>query len=247
MLEQRFVFGPFTLDAARGTLLRDDVPVPIGHRAISLLLALVRANGKVVAKGELIDAAWPRAVVEDSNLTVQIGALRKLLGPVPQGGEYIATVARVGYRFCSPVAMRHYEVSSAKRQPPKPDCPSPCSALLNLSGDPAQEYFADGMTEDIIMALSRFRWFQVIGRGTSFAFKGLPVGTQEVARKLNVRYVLEGSVRKSAELVRIACSSATRRANASSGASTTKSNRRKSPRCRTPSPSRWRARWSPNC
>ena len=198
MLEQRFVFGPFTLDAARGTLLRDDVPVAIGHRAISLLLALVRANGSVVAKGELIDAAWPRAVVEDSNLTVQIGALRKLLGPAAQGGEYIATVARVGYRFCAPVSMRQTEVSATETGLSIAVLP-----LLNLSGDSAQEYFADGMTEDIIMALSRFRWFQVIGRGTSFAFKGLSVGTKEVARKLNVRYVLEGSVRKSAQLVRI--------------------------------------------
>lgn len=194
MLEQRFVFGPFTLDPARGTLLRDDVPVAIGHRAISLLLALVRANGKVVAKGELIDAAWPRAVVEDSNLTVQIGALRKLLGPAAQGGEYIATVARVGYRFCAPVS---------KTPATEAGLSIAVLPLLNLSGDSAQEYFADGMTEDIIMALSRFRWFQVIGRGASFAFKGLSIGTKEVARKLNVRYVLEGSVRQSPHPVRI--------------------------------------------
>jgi TolB-like protein len=203
MLEQRFVFGPFALDAARGTLLRDEVPVPIGHRAISLLLALVRANGKVVAKGELIDAAWPRAVVEESNLTVQIGALRKLLGSAPQGGEYIATVARVGYRFCSPVSMRHYEVASGETPTTESGLSIAVLPLLNLSGDPGQEYFADGMTEDIIMALSRFRWFHVIGRGTSFAFKGVSVGTKEVASKLKVRYVLEGSVRKASQRVLI--------------------------------------------
>jgi TolB-like protein/Flp pilus assembly protein TadD len=197
MLEQRFVFGPFTLDADRGALLRNGQPVGIGQRAVLLLAALARANGNVVTKAELIDAAWPRAVVEESNLTVQIGALRKLLGTPAEGGEYIATVARVGYRLCVPVSLREEEVAPAT---------TPSIAVLplvNLSGDPQQEYFADGVTEDIIMALSRFRWFQVIGRSGSFAFKGVQSGARDVARKLNVRYVLEGSVRRSPPLVRI--------------------------------------------
>jgi len=197
MLEQRLVFGPFTLDADRGALLREGRPVGIGQRAVLLLAALARANGNVVTKAELIDAAWPRAVVEESNLTVQIGALRKLLGNPAEGGEYIATVARVGYRLGVPVALREEEVAPAA---------APSIAVLplvNLSGDPQQEYFADGVTEDIIMALSRFRWFQVIGRSGSFAFKGVHGSARDVARKLNVRYVLEGSVRRSPALVRI--------------------------------------------
>lgn len=197
MLEQRLVFGPFTLDAARGALWRDGRPVGIGQRAVLLLAALARANGNVVTKGELIDAAWPRAVVEESNLTVQVGALRKLLGTPADGGEYIATVARVGYRLCVPVSLREEEVAPA-RAPSIAVLP-----LVNLSGDPGQEYFADGVTEDIIMALSRFRWFQVIGRSACFAFKGHQGGARDVARKLNVRYVLEGSVRRSPTLVRI--------------------------------------------
>lgn len=197
MLEQRFVFGPFTLDAERGVLLRDGRPVGVGQRAAMLLAALARANGNTVTKAELIDAAWPRAVVEESNLTVQIGALRKLLGTPAEGGEYVATVARVGYRLGVPVALREQEVAPAA-------LPSiAVLPLVNLSGEPQQEYFADGMTEDIIMALSRFRWFQVIGRSGSFAFKGTQAGAREVARKLNVRYVLEGSVRKLPAQVRI--------------------------------------------
>lgn len=197
MVEQRFVFGPFTLDATRGVLLRDGKPVVMGQRAVLLLAALARANGNVVTKSELIDAAWPSLVVEESNLTVQIGALRKLLGTPADGGEYIATVARVGYRLCPPVSLHEEEVAPAT---------TPSIAVLplvNLSGDPEQEYFADGVTEDIIMALSRFRWFQVIGRSASFAFKGRHGGARDVARKLNVRYVLEGSVRRSPALVRI--------------------------------------------
>jgi TolB-like protein len=197
MLEQRFVFGPFTLDADRGVLLRDGRPVSIGQRAVQLLAALARANGNVVTKAELIDAAWPRAVVEESNLTVQVGALRKLLGTPADGSEYIATVARVGYRLGVPVSLREEEAAPVA---------TPSIAVLplvNLGGDPDQEYFADGVTEDIIMALSRFRWFQVIGRSASFAFKGFHGGARDVARKLNVRYVLEGSVRRSPSLVRI--------------------------------------------
>jgi TolB-like protein len=197
MPEQRFVFGPFTLDAARGALLRDGRPVPVGQRAVSLVLALARAEGHVVTKGELIDAAWPRSVVEESNLTVQIGALRKVLGPAPGGGEYIATVARVGYRLCVPV-------SQEEARAPASSAPSiAVLPLVDLGGDPQQEYFADGVTEDIIMALSRFRWFQVIGRSASFAFKGQQGGAREVARKLGVRYVLDGSVRRSGVRVRI--------------------------------------------
>lgn len=197
MLEQRFVFGPFTLDAERGALWRDGQPLAIGQRAVLLLAALARANGNAVTKAELIDAAWPRAVVEESNLTVQIGALRKLLGTPAEGGEYIATVARVGYRLGVPVTLREHE-SAPAATPSIVVLP-----LLNLSGDPQQEYFADGMTEDIIMALSRFRWFQVVGRSGSFAFKGAQASAREVARKLNVRYVLEGSVRRSSAQVRL--------------------------------------------
>jgi TolB-like protein/Flp pilus assembly protein TadD len=197
MPEQRFLFGPFTLDAASGALLRDGQPVSAGQRAVSLLMALARADGHVVTKSELINAAWPRAVVEESNITVQIGALRKVLGPAPGGGEYIATVARVGYRLCVPVLREEAQASASSA------LSIAVLPLVNLDGDPEQEYFADGVTEDIIMALSRFRWFQVIGRSASFAFKGQQGGAREVARKLNVRYVLEGSVRRSGVRVRI--------------------------------------------
>jgi TolB-like protein len=202
---QRFVFGPVTLDAARGTLAREGVPVPLGTRALALLQALVAAEGRVVTKAELMDAAWPRAVVEESNLSVQIAALRKVLGRRADAGECIATVARLGYRFCLPVARLEPD-EAAGATPAARALPAASIAVLplvNLSGDTEQEYFADGVTEDIIMALSRFRWFRVIGRSGSFAFKGASVGAGEVAKKLNVGYVLEGSVRKTADRVRI--------------------------------------------
>jgi TolB-like protein len=203
MHEQRFRFGAFTLDAARGVLLRDGMPVSAGQRAIALLQSLVAANGRVVSKAELVEAAWPKSVVEESNLTVQIAALRRILGATAEGTESIATVARVGYRFLLPVRV----VAPGSSGLPGP-APSPVSLavlpLVNLSGDAEQEYFADGVTEDLIMALSRFRWFRVIGRSGSFAFKGQALPARQLADRLGVRYLLEGSVRKSLGRVRIA-------------------------------------------
>src|SRR5687767_7163426 len=97
----RFAFGPFVLDPDAGTLLRNDVPVAIGHRGAKLLAALVGRAGEILGKAELMDAAWPGTSVEEGNLTVQIAQLRKLLGPAGDGGggEWISTVPRVGYRF----------------------------------------------------------------------------------------------------------------------------------------------------
>jgi TolB-like protein len=206
MHAQRFVFGAFVLDPARGALLRDGAPLPIGHRALALLEALVRADGRVLSKAELIDAAWPGAVVEESNLSVQIAALRKLLGDTADGAEAISTVARVGYRFCLPLETESAGDEGERHLVPTADSRPSIAVLplVNLSGDDSQQYFADGVTEDIIMALSRFRWFRVVGRGSSFAFRDRRLPTREVAAKLAVRYVLEGSVRKSSGQVRIA-------------------------------------------
>src|SRR5438093_507754 len=151
-------------------------------------------------------AAWPDTVVEESNLTVQIAALRKLLGPSSEGGDWIATVSRIGYRFVGPVVLPADERKATTPIPASDFARKPAIAVLplvNLSGDLTQEYFADGITEDIITALSRFRWFFVIARNSSFSYKGKAIGVKQVARELGVRYVLEGSVRKSAGHVRI--------------------------------------------
>jgi TolB-like protein len=201
---RRFLFGAFTLDAARGVLLRDGVPQPAGHRAIALLTALAKANGQVVSKAELIDAAWPRAVVEESNLSVQIAALRKLLNAAGEGHEAIATVARVGYRLSLPIETETGDAQVRGRDAPAEARPSiAVLPFANLSGDPSQDYFAAGMTEDVIMALSRFRWFRVVGRSASYALQHRRLAPQDLAAKLAVRYLLEGSVRKSGGRVRL--------------------------------------------
>lgn len=199
MTARRYLFGPFSFDAERGSLSRDGDTLEVGHRMAALLHALLKANGQVVRKQELVDFAWPGAIVEESNLAVQIAALRKALGPTSGGGSWIATVARVGYRFAEPITP------TEDRDEPPSTAARPSVAVLpfeNLSGEADQEYFVDGITEDIIAALSRFRWFFVIARNAAFVFKHKPPG--EVAQALAVRYVLAGSVRKSGNRIRIA-------------------------------------------
>src|SRR3954471_18675502 len=100
----RTTFGPFVFDPARGGLFRDGRPVPASQKGIRLLAALLQKPGETVTKTALMDAAWPGTAVEESNLSVQIAALRKLIGAAHDGGEWIATVPRIGYRFSGAVS-----------------------------------------------------------------------------------------------------------------------------------------------
>ena len=206
-----YVFGPFRLEAE--ILFRGSEPVAVGQRAIALLRALVERPGVPVAKDTLIEAAWGSLSVEESNLAVQIAALRRAFADEAGGKRWIETLPRRGYRFTGAVtvasdstvaAAPNASAATTADTPTLPDRPS--IAVLpfqNMSGDAEQEYFADGMVEEIITALSRFRSLFVIARNSSFAYKGRSVDVKLVGRELGVRYVLEGSVRKSASKVRI--------------------------------------------
>ena len=160
---------------------------------------MLSSAGALVSKDALIEAAWPGLAIEESNLTVQIAALRRALGEVPGGEEWIVTLPRRGYRFVGPVVTKReaqrtavpIEDSAPKLSPTTapalPDKPS--IAVLpfeNLSGDPEQEYFADGMVEEIITALSRIRWLFVIARNSSFTYKDRAVDIKQVGRELGV-------------------------------------------------------------
>ncbi|MBA5802980.1 winged helix-turn-helix domain-containing tetratricopeptide repeat protein [Rhizobium changzhiense] len=201
MQGSRFAFGPFVLDPAAGTLLRNNDPVAVGHRGVKLLAALVERPGEILGKGELMDAAWPGLAVEEGNLTVQIAQLRKLLGPAADGGEWISTVPRVGYRFTGAIDQR----AGVKRKPlPLPDKPSiAVLPFVSISNDPEQESFADGMTEDLITDLSRMPGLFVIARSSAFAYKGRAMDVRAIAEELGVRYLLQGSARLAAGQVRI--------------------------------------------
>jgi TolB-like protein len=201
-----FAFGPFVLDVQRGMLLREGRPVTVSSKGLQLLEALLASPGQVLTKTELIRAAWGDAAIEESNLSVQIAALRKQLGPTPDGGEWIATAPRVGYRFIGFPTQAPIENAKATKPSPAERVHRPSIAVLpfaNLSGEKEQEYLADGITEDIITALTRFRWFFVIARNSSFVYKGRSLDAKQVAQELGVGYLLEGSVRKSGQRVRI--------------------------------------------
>jgi TolB-like protein len=196
----RFAFGPFVLDSGAGTLLRNDDPVAVGHRGLKLLAALVGRPGEILGKAELMDAAWPGTAVEEGNLTVQIAQLRKLLGPAEGGGEWISTVPRVGYRFTGAIAPHRMD-----RVPrPLPDRPSiAVLPFVNVSSDPQQESFSDGLTEDLITDLSRMPGLFVIARNSVFAYKGRAADVRAIAEDLGVRYLLQGSARHAGGHVRI--------------------------------------------
>jgi TolB-like protein/Flp pilus assembly protein TadD len=208
-----YILGPFRLDAETDTLFRGGEPVSLGHRAVALLRVLVEQRGIPVSKDALMEAAWAGVTVEESNLAVQIAALRRVFGEEPGGENWIETLPRRGYRFVGPASIRDQgaltAASGAVANFPGPSNPTlpdrPSIAVLpfqNISADPEQEYFADGMADEIITALSRFPSLFVIARNSSFTYKGRAVDVKQVARELGVRYVLEGSVRKAGNRVR---------------------------------------------
>jgi TolB-like protein len=203
-------FGPFRLDAEAEILFRDGEPVPLGRRAVALLRVLVERSGTPVSKDALIEAAWSGLAVEDSNLTVQIAALRRAFGQEAGGERWIETLPGRGYRFLGPkVTDEGGDVPAKSPSEPAPRpalSDKPAIAILpfaNMSGDPEQEYFADGMVEEVITGLSRIKWLSVISRNSSFIYKNKPVAVKEVADKLGVRYMLEGGVRRSGNRIRI--------------------------------------------
>src|SRR6476469_5625072 len=203
-----YAFGPFRLDVAAGILFRGAEPVALGQRAIALLQILVEGGGNPISKDRLIESAWPGLAIEESKLAVQIAALRRVFAEEPGGDSWIKTLPRRGYRYVGPIAVKEQENQGAagNEQPDlaPPDKPSlAVMPFTNMSGDPEQEYFADGMVEEIITGLSRIKSFFVIARNSSFTYKGRAVDVRQVGRELGVRYVLEGSIRKAGPRVRI--------------------------------------------
>jgi TolB-like protein len=200
-------FGPYRFDPAAEILFCGTEPVALGQRAIALLRVLIEQPGVPISKETLIEAAWPGLAVEESNLTVQIAALRRVFEEEAGGKGWIETLARRGYRYTGPDVETEESSAAAAGdlpQPARPDKPS--IAVLpfqNLSNDPEQGFFADGIVEEITTSLSRFRRLFVIARNSSFTYKGRAIDVKQVGRELGVRYLLEGSVRKADSRVRI--------------------------------------------
>lgn len=212
----QFMFGDYVLDQERRELTLRGQVVAIGPQVFDLLLHLVRNRDRVVSKDDLLEAVWSGRIVSESTITSHINAVRKAIGDSGEEQRLVRTVARKGFRFVGEIGDGRQPGGSSliehaageSREPPAalvlPDKPSiTVMPFHNLSGDPEQDYFADGVVEDIIAALSRIRWLFVIARNSSFTYKGRAVDVKEVGRELGVRYVLEGSLRKSGNRVRI--------------------------------------------
>jgi TolB-like protein/Tfp pilus assembly protein PilF len=198
-------FGPYRLDADAEMLFRGSEPVALGRRAVTLLRLLVERAGTPVSKDALMEAAWPGLAVEESNLSVQIAALRRTFAEIDGRTTWIETLPRRGYRYIGPPVATGSEAGlPTSPAPAVSDKPSlAVLPLSNLSGDPAQDYFSDGITGDIIAELSRFRSLFVVARHSSFAYRGKTTEIKRVGRELGVRYVAEGSVRKIGNRVRV--------------------------------------------
>jgi TolB-like protein len=203
-----YKFGPFRLDADAKILFRDTEPTGLGQRAVALLCALIERAGTPVSKDVLVEAAWPGLAVEDSNLTVQIAAVRRVFNEGASGTEWIETLPRRGYRYVGPPAAIETPPGEASAQMPAAfTATSKASVAVlpfaNLNNDPEQEYFADGMVEDIVAGLSRIKWLFVAARASSLTYKGKAIIFKHIGRELGVRYLLQGSVRKGGKRVRI--------------------------------------------
>jgi adenylate cyclase len=211
-----FQFEGYTLDVARGSLRTADADAHLRPKAFEVLRHLVENAGRLVAKEELIRAVWPHVIVTDEVLTHCVSEVRQAIGDSKQ--TVIVTVPRRGYRFAAIVSRTAAAPQSAPltteapsagsdpgtRPPTLLDRPSVgVLPFVNLGGDPQQDYFSDGVTEDIITELSRFSELLVIARNSSFQYKGKAVDIRQVGRELAVRYVLEGSVRRSGDRIRI--------------------------------------------
>ena len=211
-----FVLGGHTLDTDRRELRRGDDIIAVEPQVFDLLVYLVENCDRVVSKDDLIASVWHNRIVSNSTLTSRINAARKALGD--SGGEQklIRTIPRKGLRFVGEVRAKSSvgepgEAAEGQElhEPPRAALPLPdrpaiaVLPFINMSGEPEQEYFSDGISEDIITALSKLRWFFVIARNSSFIYKGKAVHMKQVAEELGVGYVVEGSVRKGGDRVRI--------------------------------------------
>lgn len=203
-----FLFNNYTLDCQRRELRAGDVLVALEPQVFDLLVYLIENRDRVVSKDDLIASVWAGRIVSESTLTSRINAVRRAIGDTGEKQSCIRTFARKGFRFVAPVEatdtagqMAGVEAGPALALPQKPSI-----AVLpfsNMSGDAADDSFADGVTEEIITALSRVRWFFVIARGSAFAYKSRDIDPNDIARELGVRYILMGSVRRAGDRIRV--------------------------------------------
>ena len=199
-----YAFGEFVVDLRAGALRRGKTALPLRAKAFDVLVYLIGKRGEAVSKSELIDGVWKDVIVTENSLAQCIKDVRQALGDDDQA--IIKTVPKRGYLFAASVSelADRTEPASITPSPPLPDRPSiAVLPFTNMSGEPDQEHFADGISEDLITGLARIHWLFVIARNSSFAYKGRTADVKGIARQLGVRYLLEGSVRRAGQQLRI--------------------------------------------
>lgn len=212
-----YAFERFRLETARHELCRDGRPLALEPKAFAVLTELLAHNGELLSRDALLDAVWGHRHVTPGVLNRSIAQLRRALGDDSEHPRYIQTVHALGYRFIAPVVSDGTTAAAtvpptaapALAGPAEPNATGTAAVAVavlpfaNLSDDNAQAYFSDGITEDIITELSRWHMLAVRSRAASFGYRGVAVDVQQVARELQVRFIVEGSVRRMGERVRI--------------------------------------------
>ena len=203
--------GDLTIDTGRQLVSRADDPIALPKLSYDLLLVLVRAAPNVVSLDELMRLVWPGIIVNPETISQRVKLLRDALGDDPRVPRYIAGLRGRGYQIVAAVKEidENLAASPVSSSTPTASAPGPARVAIcvlpfaNMSGDSEQEYFSDGITEDIITELSRWRLLAVRSRSASFRYRGIAVDIKQVARELNVRYIVEGSVRRMGARIRI--------------------------------------------
>jgi TolB-like protein/Flp pilus assembly protein TadD len=207
----RWTFDDCVLDMERRELRRAGAPAAVEPQVFDLLVYLIRNRARVVSKDDLLEAVWQGRIVSDSALANRINAARAAVGDSGDHQKLIRTLPRKGFRFVGDVAEEGAQSASTQPVtaliPPKLGLSDQPSLVVlpftDISPDQHQGHFADGVTEDLITELARIRWLFVIARNSAFAYKNRPVDVKQISHELGVRYVLEGSVRRSEQRIRI--------------------------------------------
>lgn len=206
-----FQFGDYVLDVERGQLRAAAGEIELRPKSFEVLRYLVENGDRLVSKDEIIKRVWPNVLVTDESLTQCVSEIRQAIDDRDQ--TKIKTVPRRGYRFIVPVMSRIADTTGArtpvsgsiggKSHPIAGDSSIAVMPFANLSGDPKQDYFSDGVTDDVITELSRFSELLVIARNSTFQYRGQSVDVRRVGHDLGVRYVLEGGVRRAGNRIRV--------------------------------------------
>lgn len=206
---QTYCFGRFTIDTRRSCLRGPEgAEISLAPKPFDLLVVLVRNAGRTLAKEALLDAVWPGIHVSEDSLFQAVREARRAIGDEP--GRILRSVPRRGYILDALVVDAPSTLITPAATPLTLALPTDRPSLVvlpfqNMTGDSEHDYFADGMVEDITAALSRTRWFFVIARNSAFAYKNCPVDMRKIGRDLGIRYIVQGSVRRSGANVRIGC------------------------------------------